>query len=388
MRNFLNVTLAIILLSLLAGCGTQPSSGYIIPQQINDPALTLLPPTFEQQVERVNNCDGASPNYVVSYNTSELQNAAFEVVVGAGGLVTGTPVPAVLQIQLEAKITASLSKQFGINVERGHQLPLVIPNGKKIQHIITWQITRVMGVIDVLYDSGTAQVAFNKIATVALYDRQSDELPCNDNSLIQPSATAEQAMAIATPRTIETTPPPISSQPPQQTSQIVSQLDELFSSGNWFCFPDRGDAVATKKLKSVVIQSPLVKVDTFSGTYTSGKSPSGITATVWLDTWISQSDCPSFQADGLKAWAIADAADQSAFDAARMDVLFGKGNWRCISSFPSAVKISNLPANTVVQYPFTAVDNSYSKYGVGESVPQTGPATVWLAGTIAQSECP
>lgn len=291
-----------------------------------------------------------------------------------------------LQIQLEAKITASLSKQFGINVERGHELPLVIPNGKKVQHTITWQITRVKGIIDVLYDNGTAQVAFNKIATVALYDRKSDELPCDENSVIQPSETSEQSAA--SPLPVETTPPPSSPQSSQQVSQIASQLDELFGSGNWFCFPDRGDAVAVKRLKAVTIQSPLVKIDTFTGSYTSGKSPSGITATVWLDRWVSQSECPSYQTEELKAWAAADTADQSSFDGARMDSLFGKGNWRCLSSYPYAAKINSLPANTVVQYPFTAIDNSQSKYGVGESVPQAGPATVWLAGNIPQNDCP
>ncbi len=72
MKNFLNTLLIITLVFLLAGCGTQSSSGYAMPQQINDPVLTLLPPTFEEQIERVNNCDGASPNYVVSCNYSGI----------------------------------------------------------------------------------------------------------------------------------------------------------------------------------------------------------------------------------------------------------------------------------------------------------------------------
>lgn len=369
---------AILALPLLTGCGGPQNNGYLMPQQINEPAISLLPPTFEPQTERINNCDGASPNYLVSYKTIESQNATFEVVVEAGGLVTGTPIPTALEIQLEAKIAASLSKQYGINIERNHELPLVIPTGKKVEHIITWKVTRIRGIIDVVYGDGTAQVAFNKIASIELYDRQSADLPCDENVAV---VTQPQQNITAEPVVIVTTPPP--------TSGIAAQLDAIFGQDRWFCFPDRGDAVGIKKLASeVTIQSPLVKVDTYLGTYTSGKTPYGIGATVWLNTWVPQEECPASQAAGIAAWKSASLADSLSFGKSRMDTLFGTGNWQCVPNFDYAVKVGNLPTGTSIQYPFTAVDTSSGRYGVGETIPQSGAATVWLAGSIPQSDCP
>jgi hypothetical protein len=71
-----------------------------------------------------------------------------------------------------------------------------------------------------------------------------------------------------------------------------------------------------------------------------------------------------------------------------MDSFFGPGGWKCVSGFPYAVTVLNLPAGTAIEYPFTAVDNSSGRYGVGESMPQSGSATVWLAGSIPQNDCP
>lgn len=208
MKTF-NLYLSIGIVLLLASCGEPPSSGYPQPQQIGDPVVTLLPPAYEYQTERINNCDGASPNYLVSYKTVESQNATFQVVVEAGGLITGTPIPAALEVQLEAKINAALSKQYGITIERDHQLPLEIPNGKKVEHVITWKVTRIEGLIDVYYQNETAQVAFNRIASVELYDRTSTDLSCDTNVIdLTPPADATLDIASTTPEEISTTPPP------------------------------------------------------------------------------------------------------------------------------------------------------------------------------------
>ncbi len=174
--------------------------------------------------------------------------------------------------------------------------------------------------------------------------------------------------------------------PPVSNSGVSAQLDTIFGSGNWFCFPDRGDAVGVKRLPEATIQSPITKVDTYLGTFTSGKTPYGIGATVWLNTWVSQEECPANQTTGLVEWKSARLADNAPFTKSRVDALFGAGNWQCVSGFAYAAKVNNLPAGTPIQYPITAVDNSSGRYGVGETMPESGSVTVWLAESISSCQ--
>lgn len=182
----------------------------------------------------------------------------------------------------------------------------------------------------------------------------------------------------------------VETQPPssQSNSGIAPQLDSIFSTGNWFCFPDRNDAVGVKVSNEANIESLIVKVDTYLGTYTSGSIPYGIGATVWLDTFIPTEECPAHQLSSIDEWRSARSRDTDSFDRSRMDALFGNGDWSCVPSFPYAVTVVNLPAGTAIQYPITAVDNASGRYGVGEAMPQSGSATVWLAGSIPQNDCP
>lgn len=233
MKKSIAAIALILPLLLAAGCGTSSGGGNSVPQQISEPEISFLPPEYEHQTERINNCDGASPNYLVNYKTIETQNATFEVVVEAGGLVTGTPIPTALEIQLEAKIAASLSKQYGINVERNHELPLIIPTGKKVEHVITWKVTRIKGIIDVLYQQGTAQVAFSKIANIELYDRKSQELPCDESaSLIATQApVATEAPAVTSPQNaLPVTDECYQSAPPFYATTFSSGSDSIWSS--------------------------------------------------------------------------------------------------------------------------------------------------------------
>ncbi len=176
---------------LLVGCGKPAgNNGYITPQQISDPKIADITPTFETQIERVNNCDGANPTYNIGYKTIETQKATFEVSVGAGGLVTGTPVPTILEVQLEAKIAAALAKDYGLTTEKSHDITLENPEGKFLEHTIEWKVTRVKGLIDVIYGDGVAQVAFDKIANVELHNRTSKSLGCDEiTSSSSPTST-------------------------------------------------------------------------------------------------------------------------------------------------------------------------------------------------------
>lgn len=173
---------------ILASCGSPQGNGYIAPQQVNEPTIVTATPVFETQTERVNNCDGTNPTYVVSYKTIEAQKATFEVTVEAGGLVTGTPIPSFLEVQLEAKIAAALAKDYGITTERDHEITLSNPVGMYLEHTITWKIIRIKGLIDVVYGDGVAQVSFDKVANVELYDRTSTSI--TDCSQISAPSTA------------------------------------------------------------------------------------------------------------------------------------------------------------------------------------------------------
>ncbi len=206
---------------VLAGCGApQPVNTYITPQQINEPTIAEITPVFETQIERINNCDGTNPTYNVSYKTIEAQKASFEVSVGAGGLVTGTPIPPVLEVQLEAKITAALAKDYGLTTEKNHDLTLSNVQGTFLEHTITWKVTRVKGLIEVIYGDGVAQVGFEKIANVELYNRTSQPLSCDVNS-VPPTSTNSSETPIAT---LETQPPVI-----KPTATVVTSGGDLTS---------------------------------------------------------------------------------------------------------------------------------------------------------------
>ncbi|MBV6397631.1 MAG: hypothetical protein HFACDABA_03245 [Anaerolineales bacterium] len=208
---------------LLVGCGAPAgSNNYITPQQISEPKIAEITPTFETQIERVNNCDGTNPTYNVSYKTIEAQKATFEVSVGAGGLVTGTPIPSVLEVQLEAKITAALAKDYGLTTEKNHDLTLENVQGTFLEHTITWKVTRVKGLIEVIYGDGIAQVGFDKIANVELYNRTSKPLGCDGSVNVPPTSINLGETPIAT---LETVPPPT------QAPNVVMSETKLL--GQW-----------------------------------------------------------------------------------------------------------------------------------------------------------
>ena len=67
--------------------------------------------------------------------------------------------------------------------------------------------------------------------------------------------------------------------------------------------------------------------------------------------------------------------------------------WRKSVSFAQhsgqGIRVTNLVSDLQVQYPFTVVDYfDAERYGVGETVPKSGEATVWLAKPLPSSQCP
>lgn len=214
------LTSIILVAFILTSCGTpQTGNTYITPQQINEPSISEITPIFETQIERINNCDGTNPTYNVSYKTIETQKATFEVSVGAGGLVSGTPIPPVLEVQLEAKITAALAKDYGLTTEKNHELTLNNVQGTFLEHTITWKVTRVKGFIEVIYGDGIAQVGFEKIANVELYNRTSQPIGCDGSVDILP----------ANPATLSPTSP--QQTPPTSWSLGILIFEENFENG-------------------------------------------------------------------------------------------------------------------------------------------------------------
>jgi hypothetical protein len=202
---------------MLVGCSTpQSGNGYIPPQQINEPKIEEISPVFETQIERVNNCDGTNPSYNVSYKTIEEQRANFEVSVGAGGLTKGTPIPFLLEVQLEAKITAAIDKDFGLTTERKHEITLNNVQGTYLEHTITWKVKRAKGIIEVIYGDGIAQVGFEKIANVELYDRTSKTIGCDSTANFKPTEIESTETPLVS---LQTEPPPTE----QQSSGVCQE---------------------------------------------------------------------------------------------------------------------------------------------------------------------
>lgn len=183
--------------------------------------------------------------------------------------------------------------------------------------------------------------------------------------------------------------PSVPFDPIPQNFLTQREINRLFGENNWFCFPDRDNGIGVKRLPAnIIVKSPLFKLDTDVGNYQLGETAIGLGATAWLDKRLPQSECPPFQQDALPKWTSAHLADSQPFNQARINELFGIGNWQCLDAFDFAVKVFDLSPSFAVEYPFTAIDNSYGRYGVGEIIPERGAATVWLGGSIPKNECP
>jgi hypothetical protein len=168
-------------------------------------------------------------------------------------------------------------------------------------------------------------------------------------------------------------------------------VDASFGAGNWFCFPDRETGVGVKKLSANFnVQPPLRYVDTWIDTFQLGEpNTQAAGATAELDKRLPRSECPLFQQEALAAWASTWASDTEPFNRARFDRIFGTGNWGCLPDNAFGIRVSYLSVPLAVPYPFTVVDvEDSTRYGVGETAPGGGRATVWLGGSIPREQCP
>lgn len=174
-----------------------------------------------------------------------------------------------------------------------------------------------------------------------------------------------------------------------QAGYTRTKLDDLFKVGNWFCFPDRLDAVGVRRLTpSFSVPSLLDRIDSPNGTFRSGNvAPGGSAATAWLsEGFLPRNQCPTNQLAALTAW---DTVNTQPPNRTLVDTSVGANNWRCDTKDGLFfIKISRLTAAFSVAYPFTTIDYAGIKYGVGDVIPvQGGQATGWVAQVLPDSEC-
>jgi hypothetical protein len=170
-----------------------------------------------------------------------------------------------------------------------------------------------------------------------------------------------------------------------------SQLDALFGSGNWFCFPDRENGVGVKRLAAnFTVRSPLRYIDNWMGRFQLGATvPQETGATAELDSQLPKAQCPSFQQEALTVWLSKRSSDLQPFSRTRFDAILGAGNWQCLPDYTFGIKINHLSSPMTVEYPFAVIDvEDGTRYGVGEIAPGNGRATIWLGGSIPQEQCP
>ncbi len=210
-----------IITIILTSCGTPPTTQ--IPgssfqsSQIKEPQIGAPYTEITIQEIRASNCDGTNPTTTVSRSLVQEQTTFFEVAVEAGGLIRGTPIPTVLEAELEAKIKTALGSNLGNKFEQTISTVLETQSGQAWKHKIYWNETKVKGIIDVVYQNGTATLNFEKMIAIELFDRTGESLICDGNGAsISPTPSSSQEVPIAT---LETEPPIIQPTPvPNQPS--------------------------------------------------------------------------------------------------------------------------------------------------------------------------
>lgn len=247
-----SILLFFVMTIVLASCGTpqtaQIPGGGIQSSQIKEPQIGAPYTEIAIQEIRTSNCDGANPTTTVSRSLVQEQTTFFEVAVEAGGLIRGTPIPTVLEAELEAKIKTVLGSNLGNKFEQTISTVLEVQPGQAWKHKIIWNETKVKGIIDVVYQNGTATLNFEKVLGVELFDRTSEPLTCDENGIsILPTSTGLNEIPVVTLRTEP--PPAITLQPTQASSVIMSQTKLL---GEWLYQQPRAPMPASAGANQVI----------------------------------------------------------------------------------------------------------------------------------------
>lgn len=229
-----SISLFFIMTIILTSCGggipsTPQISGSVQSSQIKEPQIGAPYTEITIQEIRTSNCDGTNPTTTISRSLVQEQTTFFEVAVEAGGLIRGTPIPTVLEAELEAKIKTALGSNLGNKFEQSISTVLEVQSGQAWLHKVFWKETKVKGIIDVVYQNGTATLNFEKVIGIELSDRVGEPLVCNgNNASVLPTSTGSHEIPIAT---LQTEPPPTKSLQSTQASNVVMSQTDLL--GQW-----------------------------------------------------------------------------------------------------------------------------------------------------------
>lgn len=330
---------------------------------------------------RVRNCQGTNNPLRLSSNYNLSNSVEWRVGSRAGfGVQIGSDaVP--ISISLEAALDGQLAAQVTSGENRAEEQTLSgLPNAiveYEIHWFETWQSATIPLIppigdvlpIEVTYLTNVQTEIANENVFECPNAPQTSQLPTQVPFPTQVSSLRTEAAP--------TTSPVVSS--------ISSALDALFGANNWFCFPDKQNAVGVRFLPpGLVVRSPIDQIDTYVGSFYQGETVSIRTgATAWLEGFIPLDSCPASQRQALLNWT----PDGRSVTREYLDNVFGSQNWECSDQFSFLILVDELPQDFYVEYPFTSVDTStHLNYGVGDIVPGGSGASVWTL-EISRSQC-
>jgi hypothetical protein len=156
-------------------------------------------------------------------------------------LVKGAIVPKALEAELEAKIQAALGRVLSNTYQQSVAVEIETQPGTAYLHTVTWNETKIKGIIEVVYPSGMGRVGFEKIVGLELGDRTSEALSC-DSPVVEsitskpPTPSSIEPTTIVPGTTATNTPSPVtiitSYRPRFSTSVGTGPLAEInFSDG-------------------------------------------------------------------------------------------------------------------------------------------------------------
>jgi hypothetical protein len=364
-RKLLSSSMIIVLFLCTSCVGNSPTPvSNLQPSEIREPEIGETYEELFVQEEKINNCDGMNPTTIFRRSLEQGQTTVFEVVVEAGGLMRGTPIPEVLQFELEAKLKAALQRANILSDVKTVEIPLTTPNGESWKHKITWREKKVKGIIEVIYQDKAATISFQRLVSFQLEDRSSERLVCNGSAHTEVTPEPVQPQEKITPL------------PSNPLSLTEDDLNRLLGENNWRCVDGYPTAVSIDKLPAnFVVQFPFNRIDARSNFYYEGETvpDAGYYATGWLVGNLPNNSC---------------SLEQVQITSEIINGLFDAGNWQCLKQFPTGVLVRNMPSGYVVQTPVIYIDKDDARYYQGENVPASGPATIWFPGNIPSDQCP
>lgn len=184
----------VLVLFLITACSSQNN---------NSPEISVskLGEYAEKNLQEVytNNCDGANPRTTIIRSLQQEQTTFFQVDVEVGSVVRGKPLPNSLEIEIETKIKAAFGIQTTGVQGQSITIELETPPGKFLKHKIVWNEIRGKGIADLVYPNGAGRVSFEKLLSIALYDRSSELMICSGDIMAATKIPAPTPMLTYTP---------------------------------------------------------------------------------------------------------------------------------------------------------------------------------------------